>query len=280
MFLEIVKATKWFGGLKAVDGVDLQVRPREIAGLIGPNGAGKTTMFNLITGLERLTAGEIRFKGKPVHELPSHMIARAGIARTFQNIRLFGGLSVIDNVMLGQHARTRTGALAAALKTPAFRREERRVYETALALLHFVGLGDVATMRAADLPYGMQRRLEIARALALEPQLLLLDEPAAGMNETESRALMDLVRAIRDRSGVTVLLIEHDMRFVMGLCERITVLNFGRLLAEGTPAEIQRNEAVIEAYLGKSEDGRTSEGAGGSASAGAAGSAHGGAGRA
>lgn len=248
--LTVHKATKSFGGIKAVDQVDLDIQPGEIAGLIGPNGAGKTTLFNLITGLYRLDEGTITWQDRPIHHLPSHKIAEAGIARTFQNLRLFGDLTVLQNVMIAQHCRTSAGLLAAVFKLRSYRKEELAIKQTAMELLHMVGLSDVADIPARDLSYGNQRRLEVARALALKPSLLLLDEPAAGMNETESKSLMNLVRQIQAQLGITVLLIEHDMRFVMGLCDRITVLNFGRRLAHGTPKEIQENPEVIAAYLG------------------------------
>lgn len=248
--LEVADVEKRFGGVTAVDQVSFTIEPSEIAGLIGPNGAGKTTLFNLITGLYRIDKGEIQFKERPIHRLAPHKIAGLGVSRTFQNIRLFDRISVQENVMVARHARTRSSSLSAILNTRAFRTEERVTREKAMELLAFVGLESLADVSAGDLPYGEQRRLEIARALAAEPALLLLDEPAAGMNETESAALVQLIRKIRDELGVTVLLIEHDMQVVMNLCDRITVLNFGRLLAKGTPEEIRANPAVIEAYLG------------------------------
>jgi len=248
--LEVSNVAKRFGGVTAVDGVSLEVERSEIAGLIGPNGAGKTTLFNLITGLYRADAGAILFGDQPIHRLPPHRIAALGISRTFQNIRLFGRLTALENAMIARHTRTRTTALQAVLKTRTFRDEERDTREKAEEFLAFVGLEGVAGVPAGDLAYGEQRRLEIARALAAEPSLLLLDEPAAGMNETESAELVRLIRRIRDELGVTVLLIEHDMHVVMNLCDRVNVLNFGRLLARGTPGEIRSNPAVIEAYLG------------------------------
>jgi len=249
--LELRGVSIFFGGLKAVDRVDLDVAQGEIAGLIGPNGAGKTTVFNLITGLYAPDEGSIVFRGQAIHGQPPHRITELGVARTFQNIRLFGTASALENVMMARHCRTRSGSLAAIFFTRAFRQEEAKTRVRALELLEFVGLADVRDVRAADLPYGLQRRLEIARALATEPQLLLLDEPAAGMNETESESLMQLIRRIRDELGTTVLLIDHDMRVVMGLCDTITVLNFGRRLAHGRPDEVRSNPDVIEAYLGR-----------------------------
>lgn len=240
-----------FGGLKAVDHVDMDVAEGEIAGLIGPNGAGKTTVFNLITGLYRPDEGSILFRGQAIHRQPPHRITELGIARTFQNIRLFGNASVLENVMMARHCRTRSGSLAAIFRTRAYREEEEQTRERALALLKFVELDDVRDVRASELPYGSQRRLEIARALATDPLLLLLDEPAAGMNETESDRLIRLIRRIRDELNKTVLLIEHDMRVVMTLCDRITVLNFGRRLIHGRPEEVRNDPNVIEAYLGR-----------------------------
>ena len=249
--LELRGVSIFFGGLKAVDRVDLDVAQGEIAGLIGPNGAGKTTVFNLITGLYAPDEGTITFRGRAIHGQPPHRITELGIARTFQNIRLFGTASALENVKMARHCRTRTGSLAAIFRTRAFREEEAATEARAWELLEFVGLAEARDVRASDLPYGLQRRLEIARALATEPELLLLDEPAAGMNETESESLMRLIRRIRDELGKTVLLIEHDMRVVMGLCDRITVLNFGRRLAHGRPDEVRSNPDVIEAYLGR-----------------------------
>ena len=249
--LEVRGVSISFGGLKAVDRVDMDVAEGEIAGLIGPNGAGKTTVFNLITGLYAPDEGSIVFRGQAIHGQPPHRITELGVARTFQNIRLFGTASALENAMMARHCRTRSGSLAAIFFTRAFRQEEAKTRVRALELLEFVGLADVRDVRAADLPYGLQRRLEIARALATEPQLLLLDEPAAGMNETESESLMQLIRRIRDELGTTVLLIDHDMRVVMGLCDTITVLNFGRRLAHGRPDEVRSNPDVIEAYLGR-----------------------------
>lgn len=248
--LEVENVEKRFGGVTAVDQVTFRIEPSEIAGLIGPNGAGKTTLFNLITGLYRIDEGAIHFKEQPIHRLAPHKIAELGVSRTFQNIRLFDRISALENVMVARHARTRSSSLAAVLNTRAFRAEEQITRDKSMEFLSFVGLDQFADVPAGDLPYGEQRRLEIARALAAEPQLLLLDEPAAGMNETESAALVRLIRRIRDELGVTVLLIEHDMQVVMNICDRINVLNFGQLLATGTPEEIRNDPAVIEAYLG------------------------------
>lgn len=249
--LELKGVSRSFDGLKAVDNVSLSVAEGEIAGLIGPNGAGKTTLFNLITGLTSADSGTILFQGTAIERLPAHRITALGIARTFQNIRLFKDSTALENVMTARHCRTRTGSLAALFRTRTFRAEEEETRRIAFELLDFIGLSDVAFVPAGDLPYGQQRRLEIARALATNPRLVLLDEPAAGMNETESQQLMELIRRIRDELGKTVLLIEHDMNVVMNLCDRITVINFGRNLAYGRPEEVRSNPAVIEAYLGK-----------------------------
>ena len=251
--LKVQGVTKRFGGLVAVKDVDLEVGEGECLGLIGPNGAGKTTFFNCLTGMEVPTAGTIVFQGKPLPRRPD-LITHAGVARTFQNIRLFRNMTALENVVVGRHTRTKAGVLAAVGRGPRYRREERESEEHARELLRFVGLSKVANELAKNLPYGDQRRLEIARALATEPALLLLDEPTAGMNHRETAEAADLVRAIQGK-GLSVVLIEHDMRFVFGLCDRVAVLVQGEVLVEGTPEQVQSDERVIAAYLGKPMDG-------------------------
>ncbi len=244
--------TKRFGGLLAVSAVDLEVQAGEVVGLIGPNGAGKTTFFNCLTGMETPTSGSVTYQGKKLPGRPD-LITKAGVARTFQNIRLFSNMTATENVLVGRHTRTRAGVFAAIGRGPRYHREERESEAVARDLLTFVGLSKVGDELAKSLPYGDQRRLEIARALATDPGLLLLDEPTAGMNPNETAAARDLVHAVQDR-GIAVVLIEHDMRFVFGLCDRVAVLVQGQKLVEGTPAEVQSDERVIAAYLGKPAD--------------------------
>ena len=251
--LEARGVTKRFGGLTAVKDVDLTVEQGQVLGLIGPNGAGKTTFFNCLTGMETPTAGSVVFQGAPMPRRPD-LITRAGVARTFQNIRLFRNMTALENVVVGRHTRTKAGVLSAVGRGPRYHREERESEEHARELLRFVGLGRAANELAKSLPYGDQRRLEIARALATEPRLLLLDEPTAGMNQRETAAAVDLVKAIQGR-GVSVVLIEHDMRFVFGLCDHVVVLVQGEKLVEGSAEQVQSDERVIAAYLGKPTEG-------------------------
>ncbi len=251
--LQMVDVTLRFGGLVALDSVTFEIRRGEILGLIGPNGAGKTTCFNAMTGVYRPTSGQVVFDGTPLGSQKRHQITRSGIARTFQNIRLFNEMTALENVVVGTDARHRTSVPGALIRSGRHKAEERDAIERGMALLEFVGVGARATEKARNLPYGDQRRLEIARALATEPKLLCLDEPAAGFNPAEKVALMDLIRKIRD-DGYTVLLIEHDMRLVMGVTDRIVVLEFGKKIAEGLPQEIRDNPAVVAAYLGVPDD--------------------------
>jgi branched-chain amino acid transport system ATP-binding protein len=248
--LEVREITRRFGGLVAVNNVSFTVQKNEIFGLIGPNGAGKTTLFNLITGLMPPSSGKLIYEGEEITKLRPHKIAAKGIARTFQNLRLFGNLSAWENVAIAQHIHNKTGLIKGVLGLPPTAAEERQTLEKALELLDLVGLGQRAEEKARNFAYGDQRRLEIARALALKPKLLLLDEPAAGMNPNEKGALSELIRQIRDTFNLTVLLIEHHVPLVMGLCDRIAVLDFGQLIALGEPEKVKNDPAVIEAYLG------------------------------
>ncbi len=248
--LTIDKLTRRFGGLTAVKEVSFSVQPGQLFGLIGPNGAGKTTLFNLVTGVYKPDEGRIVLGESSVAGLPPHRITEAGIARTFQNIRLFGSLSVLDNVKAACHMRQSSSVFSSLFRTRAFRNSEASIEAFSRRLLELMHLDGLANEEASNLPYGHQRRLEIARALATQPKLLLLDEPAAGMNPQESQELMHLIRRLRDEFHLTVLLVEHNMKVVMGVCERIHVMDHGESIAEGSPEEIRRNPAVIEAYLG------------------------------
>ena len=249
--LKINKLTKEFGGLKAVSNFNIEINKGELIGLIGPNGAGKTTAFNLMTGVYEPTSGEMDFDGKSLLGLKPYQVTQRGIARTFQNIRLFSDLSVIDNVKIAYHFHVKYGLAEAVMRVGRYYPEEDAIEQKALDCLKMFKLDDRRDEIARNLPYGEQRRLEIARALAAQPQLLLLDEPAAGMNQQETHELMEMIRWIRDELKLTILLIEHDMSLVMGVCERIYVLDYGSIIAEGTPAEIRSNPCVIEAYLGE-----------------------------
>ena len=252
--MALLKATKLsivFGGLRAVSNFDVEIAPGELVGLIGPNGAGKTTAFNLLTGVYEPTEGQIEFDGKSIVGLKPYQITQRGIARTFQNIRLFADLSVLDNVKIAYHFHVKYGLMEAMLRVGRYHKEEAEIEAKAIKFLEIFQLADKKDEIAKNLPYGEQRRLEIARALAAQPKLLLLDEPAAGMNPQETQQLMEMIRWIKNEFNLTILLIEHDMSLVMGVCERIYVLDYGSIIAQGTPMEIKNNPRVIEAYLGE-----------------------------
>ena len=241
-----------FGGLTAVDGFDITIGPTEISGLIGPNGAGKTTIFNLLTGVYQPTRGSVLIKGIDIKGMPTFKVNKLGIARTFQNIRLFSDMTALDNVKVGMHNEMKCSFVTSLLRLPSYYKAEKKANEKAMELLEFMGLADIADQKAGSLPYGVQRRLEICRALASNPAIILLDEPAAGMNPSETAELMHQIRRIRDNFQIAIFLIEHDMNLVMNVCEAIVVVSYGKIIAKGTPDEIKNDPAVIEAYLGRS----------------------------
>lgn len=249
--IKINKLTKTFGGITAISNIDMDIDRGTIAGLIGPNGAGKTTLFNLLTGMYTPSSGDISYKDKNIKRLKPYKITDYGISRTFQNIRLFKNMTVLDNVSLAFHHNVNCNIFSAIFRLPSYYKEEERIHNSSLKLLEIFNLEDKKDELAKNLPYGEQRRLEIARALAADPDLLLLDEPAAGMNPNETKELTELIKWIRDNFKLTIILIEHDMSLVMGICDKIYVLDYGTLIAEGTPDEVQNNERVIEAYLGR-----------------------------
>ena len=243
-----------FGGLTAVDSFNITIGPTEIAGLIGPNGAGKTTIFNLLTGVYQPTRGSVLVNGIDIKAMPVHKVNKLGIARTFQNIRLFSEMTALDNVKVGMHNEIKCSFLASLFRLPSYYRAEAAANLKAMELLEFMGLADVADQKAGSLPYGVQRRLEIVRALATNPSIILLDEPAAGMNPSETTELMHQIRRIRDTFHIAIFLIEHDMNLVMNVCETIAVVNYGKIICKGTPDQVRQNPAVIEAYLGREEE--------------------------